>query len=310
MIYYSPDDFKIDCESLAHKIKAARLACKIIYGIPQGGTALALELGRLLGKRVIDTKELAGWDKEYVLVVDDVVDSGATLARFAGYQTAAIHVKKTTPLDLYPCFTCQVVDDWITYWWESTEEKSIQDNIVRILQFIGEDPSRKGLIETPDRVVRSWTELYAGYKQDPKDIFKVFDDEEEQFGGLVYLKNIEFHSHCEHHLLPFSGNAFIAYIPNGPVIGTSKMARLLDVFACRLQMQERIGEQITNALMQYLKPIGAACLTEAKHLCIACRGVKKQHSVMGYSSMKGVFLEKSDQGVAARAELMSLWSKP
>lgn len=179
--------------------------------------------------------------------------------------------------------------------------------IVDLLNAIGEDPTREGLLETPRRVVKSWEELFAGYKQDPAAIFKDFDGD--GIGGLVYLKNIEFYSTCEHHLLPFHGQAMIAYIPNGRVIGVSKLARLLDIFARRLQVQERIGEQVTNALMKYLKPIGAACLIEAKHLCIACRGVKKQHSVMGYNSLKGVFLEQSDRGVAARAELMTLWAR-
>ena len=119
------------------------------------------------------------------------------------------------------------------------------------------------------------------------------------------MRDIEFYSTCEHHFLPFSGQAFIAYIPNGPVIGTSKLARLLDIYSRRLQMQERIAEQVTNDLMKHLKPLGAACLIEAKHFCIACRGVKKQHSIMGYSSLKGVF--RNDE--MARGELMALWEK-
>lgn len=181
----------------------------------------------------------------------------------------------------------------------------IKQIIRKQLEVIGENPDRPGLIETPARVVKSWKQLFAGYKQNPKSVFKVFEDKE-QYNGLVYLRDIEFFSTCEHHLLPFYGRALVAYIPNGPVIGASKMARLLDIYARRLQLQERIGEQVTKALMKYLKPIGAACITEAKHLCIACRGVEKQNSVMGYNSLKGVFLEHSQSGIAARAELMSL----
>lgn len=182
-----------------------------------------------------------------------------------------------------------------------TKEDIVRDMIVEI----GDNPSREGLRETPGRVIRSWSELYAGYKQDPADVFKNFDGE--GVGGLVYLKDIEFYSTCEHHMLPFYGSAMIAYIPNGKIIGVSKLARLLDVFARRLQVQERIGEQVTNALMTNLNPLGAACLLEAKHLCIACRGVRKQHSIMGYSSLKGVFLDHDNAGIAARAELMALW---
>lgn len=151
MIYYSPEQFKVDCEVLAKKIKNARLACKVIYSIPQGGTALAMELSRLLGKRVIDTKELSTWDKECVLVVDDCVDSGATISRFKGYQTAVLHIKSTPPVRfeggarVFPDFHCSMVDDWVTYWWEASEQGSIKNNITRILQYIGEDPTKEGL---------------------------------------------------------------------------------------------------------------------------------------------------------------------
>jgi GTP cyclohydrolase IA len=310
MIYYSPDDFKIDCESLAQKIKQARLACKVIYGIPQGGTALAMELSRLLGKRVIDTKELSGWNKECVLVVDDIVDSGATISRFEGYKTATLHVKPSTPVyfkdgvRIFPDFHCSMVDDWITYWWEATEQGSIENNITRILQYIGEDPTREGLVKTPYRVVKSWKELFGGYKQDPAEIFTSFDSDGYQ--QLVLLKDVEFYSTCEHHALSFGGRAHIGYIPDKRVVGISKLARVLDIYARRLQIQERIGEQVVDAIMEHMKPIGAACILEAKHLCMQCRGVEKQHSTMVTSSLRGVFMEKTIEGQAARAELMSL----
>lgn len=307
MIYYSPDDFRTNCESLARKIKAARLACKVIYGIPQGGTALALELARLLGKRVIDTKELPGWEKECVLVVDDVVDSGATLARFKDYTTAVIHVKtgRRSEVLCLPTFFCQTTtDDWITYWWESTEEKSIEDNITRILQFIGEDPTREGLLKTPHRVVKSWDEIFGGYKIDPASVFTTFDAD--GYSELVLLKGIEFYSTCEHHMLSFAGKAHVGYIANGRIVGISKLARLLDIYTRRLQVQERIGQQVTRAIMTYLEPAGAACIIEAEHLCMRCRGVEKQNSIMVTSSLTGRFLEETAGGRASRAELMGL----
>jgi GTP cyclohydrolase I len=186
------------------------------------------------------------------------------------------------------------------YWWEGTEEKSIKDIVIRQLQFIGEDPTREGLLETPGRVIRSWSELYSGYKQDPATILKVFKDG--ACDEMVLLKNIEFYSTCEHHLLPFFGKAHIAYIPNGRVVGISKLARLLEVFARRLQIQERLGQQITETLMKELKPKGAACILEAQHFCMVSRGVQKQDSVMVTSSLKGVFLEKPE----VRAEFMGL----
>ena len=181
------------------------------------------------------------------------------------------------------------------------DTENIKETIRAQLQYIGENPDRNGLQETPDRIVRAWNELFMGYKQNPGDIFTTFDTTQ-QIKGLVYLKNIEFFSMCEHHMLPFFGQAHIGYIPDGPVIGISKLARLLDIYARRLQIQERIAEQVTSDLMHYLKPKGAVCLIEAKHLCISCRGVRKQSSIMGYSSVKGVFL--NDQ--KARNEFMRL----
>ena len=180
------------------------------------------------------------------------------------------------------------------------EVKEITKHLRTQIEHIGDDPYREGLLETPKRMQESWEEMFSGYQQHPKDVFKVF--EEEKIGGLVYMKDIEFFSTCEHHWLPFYGVAHIGYIPNGPVIGASKLSRLLDVFAKRLQIQERIAEQVTDALMDYLRPKGAACIIEAKHMCMACRGVKKQQSTMGYSSMKGVFLESQN----ARTEFIYL----
>lgn len=170
---------------------------------------------------------------------------------------------------------------------------------------IGEDPEREGLLKTPERVVRAWRELFGGYKQNPADVFRA-SFESDGYQQLVLLKDIEFFSTCEHHLLPFSGRAHIGYIPNKRVIGISKLARVLDIYARRLQIQERIGEQVVDAIMNFANPIGAACVIEAKHLCMQCRGVEKQHSVMSTSSLRGVFMQKDSEGIAARAELMTL----
>jgi len=261
----------------------------IIYGVPKGGMIAAGFLNQATVSHYPDGADL---------ILDDLIDSGKTKSiyreKYPNTQFVALFDKSDGS---------RPPDEWIVFPWEADHpagEDSIQQNIVRQLQYIGEDPSRQGLKETPDRVVKSWDELFSGYHEDPADVFKIFDDE--KIGGMVYLKNIEFYSMCEHHLLSFSGVAHIGYIPDGPVIGTSKMARLLDIYARRLQLQERIGEQVTDALMEYLKPIGAACIIEAKYLCMACRGVKKQHSIMGYSSMKGAFLNDA----RARAEFIAL----
>lgn len=304
MIYYGIKEFKADCQKLAENIKSLWKPYKAIHGIPQGGTAIALELGHLLGLPVIEENQLNTRPADQVLIVDDLVDSGATISRYKGHDTACLHIKAHTPEDKYPTFWISKVSDWITYWWEASEEKSIRDNVTRILQFIGENPTREGLVKTPDRVVRSWQEIYGGYKIDPASVFTTF--EADGYSELVLLRGIEFFSTCEHHMLSFSGKAHVGYIANDRIVGISKLARLLDIYARRLQVQERIGQQVTQTIMKYLKPAGAACIIEAEHLCMRCRGVEKQNSVMVTSSLTGRFLEDSDGGRAARAELMGL----
>lgn len=176
----------------------------------------------------------------------------------------------------------------------------IEDHLKDIIQYIGENPSREGLLETPRRITKSYQELFSGYKINPMSVFKVF--EEKEYNQIVLLSHIEFYSMCEHHMLPFTGKAHIAYIPNGKVIGISKLARLLEIYSRRMQIQERIGEQVTSDLMKYLHPKGAACIIEAQHLCMRMRGVGKQNSIMVTSSLKGQFLKN----IAAREELMQL----
>lgn len=178
------------------------------------------------------------------------------------------------------------------------------DIIRTMIREIGDDPNRPGLIETPARVVRSWDELFAGYKQDPADVFKIFD--ENGYNELVLMRDIEFYSMCEHHIIPFTGRAHVAYIASdNRVIGASKLARLLDIFAKRLQTQERICMQVTEALMTHLNPAGAACVIEASHLCMRCRGVRKQNSMMVTSCLRGSFLTDDK----ARQELMGFINK-
>ena len=181
------------------------------------------------------------------------------------------------------------------------EFSSPEKSITEILQFLGEDPTSEGLKDTPSRVVKSWKELYGGYNQDPSTILTTFH--EEGATQIVILRNIEMYSTCEHHMITFSGKAHIAYLPkDGVVVGISKLARLLEVYARRLQIQERIGKQVTDALMKYLQPLGAACIIDAQHLCMQARGVGKQESIMSTSSLTGVFLEDP----ATRAELYQL----
>lgn len=175
-----------------------------------------------------------------------------------------------------------------------------EELITQQLLLLGENPNREGLIDTPKRVIKSWNEIYSGYGKNPKDILTVFDTD--GYDQIVLLKDIELYSMCEHHMLPFFGKAHVAYLPDKKVIGISKLARLVDIYARRLQIQERIGEQVTTALMEYLQPKGAACIIEATHMCMRMRGVNKQNSVMITSSVKGIFLE--DTG--AKNEFLNL----
>ena len=172
--------------------------------------------------------------------------------------------------------------------------------IKNILELIGEEPHREGLLDTPKRVVKSWDQIYSGYSQNPADLFTQFSSD--VYNQMVILKGIEMFSTCEHHMLPFYGKAHIAYIPNEKIVGISKLARLLDMYARRLQIQERIGDQVTSALMEYLQPKGAACIIEASHMCMRMRGVSKQNSIMVTSSIKGIF----ETDASAKAELISL----
>ncbi len=160
---------------------------------------------------------------------------------------------------------------------------------------------REGLKNTPTRVVESWKELQSGYDKNPKEALNsTFNGE--GYDGIVLLKDIEFYSTCEHHMLPFTGKAHVAYIPTDRIVGISKLARIVEVYARRLQNQERITTQVADALEKHLKPLGAAVIIEASHACMGCRGVKKSHAIMSTSAMRGVFFDKAE----ARAELMQL----
>jgi len=176
----------------------------------------------------------------------------------------------------------------------------IERAVREILLAIGEDPDREGLQKTPSRVARSYRELMAGLRADPREHLKtVFH---ERYDEIVLLRDIEFHSLCEHHLLPFTGRAHVAYLPAGRVVGLSKLARLVEGFARRPQVQERLTTQIADALMDELSPMGAACVVEAVHTCMTMRGVKKHGSVMVTSALRGIFKDNPP----SRAEILSL----
>ena len=170
-----------------------------------------------------------------------------------------------------------------------------------ILKALGENPEREGLKKTPERVAKAMQFLTQGYAMDPRDILTsaLF---EEEYNEMILVRDIEVYSLCEHHMLPFFGKAHVAYIPNGKIVGLSKLPRVVDVFARRLQVQERLTLQIRDAIEEVLAPLGVAVVIEATHLCMVMRGVQKQHSITTTSAMSGEFLENA----TTRAEFMRL----
>lgn len=164
----------------------------------------------------------------------------------------------------------------------------VRQSLREFIAYIGDDPDREGLIETPDRILRSWSELFWGYQEEPERFFKLFTQEAEN-DDLVVISGIEYFSMCEHHAIPFFGEMHIGYVPDGHILGLSKFARLVNVFARRLQTEEHLVSQIADTLMQYLTPQGVIVISCAKHLCACGRGVKQRNMKIGKSALRGNF---------------------
>jgi len=258
-----------------------------IYPIPRGGVFAALAVIAASPSRALKLTESRETASIYI---DDVVDSGATRMVYSSKPFYALVNKRR-----------EGIKAWVSFPWERMNGEVVgpEENIRRLIEYIGDDPKREGLRETPQRVIRSYSEIFSGYSQDPSQVLKVFNDD--SCDEMVVVKDIEIYSMCEHHMLPFFGRCHVAYIPDGRVVGVSKLVRLVEIYARRLQIQERLCEQVTAALDQYLKPKGSACVVEAVHLCMTCRGVQKQHSKMITSSLTGAF--RNSEG---RAEFLSI----
>ena len=183
---------------------------------------------------------------------------------------------------------------------DKEEAMDAVETIVRYIEQCGSE-LREGLENTPERVIQSYEEIFSGYSDDASEILdSTFNAE--GYDGIVLLKDMEFHSTCEHHLQPFSGKGHIAYIPVDKIVGISKLARLLDMHSKRLQNQERITQSVADDIIENLSPLGCAVILEAQHGCMKCRGVRKQNSIMTTSSMRGVFFDKPE----ARTEVLQL----
>jgi GTP cyclohydrolase I len=180
------------------------------------------------------------------------------------------------------------------------DSEKIKQGVKLIIEGIGENPKRPGIVDTPRRVADMYEEIFSGMEQDPSDIIRLVPDE--QHDEIVLLKDIPFYSICEHHMLPFLGKAHLAYIPKGHICGLSKLARVVELYARRLQLQERLTTQIADAVMELLNPRGVMVIIEAEHLCMTMRGVKKPGSITTTSVVRGLFRKNA----ATRAEALAL----
>jgi GTP cyclohydrolase I len=266
-----------------------------VFGVPRGGIVPAL--------LVVSALKALGYDafitevaKEADIIVDDVIDSGSTRERYRAVNPRALFValvdksiEKTT---------------WIVFPWEVNEEGSKEDVVLRMLQAIGEDVTREGLAETPARVVKAWSAWFSGYSMNPADVLKTFKDGAEGVDEMVLETDIPVYSFCEHHMAPIFGVAHVAYIPNGKVVGLSKLVRLVDIFARRLQVQERLTNQIADAIESNLSPLGVGVVLQCRHMCMESRGVHQHGVVTTTSSLRGAIKHEHD----ARSEFLTLVS--
>lgn len=273
----------------------------VIYPVPRGGVPAAYLVGGIM--KCLITNDITQAD----VIIDDLVDSGATFARAQQQNNHAIHAAlfgKEGTQQLGPEVLVGEVlpNKWLVFPWEEGEAGSAEDIGIRLLQYIGEDPNREGLLETPARMLKAWKEWTAGYKVDTSLLFKDFGDGAENYDEMVIVDPIPFYSHCEHHLAAIFGSIHIAYIPNGRIAGLSKFVRLAHAYARRLQVQERLTVQIADDINKYLEPLGVGVMVRARHFCMESRGSKSPGTETTTIALRGAL--KEDQ--AARAEFISL----
>lgn len=284
--------FNLYCLKLAEEIKGHKFSS--VFGIPKGGCYVAQELSHILSIPIVDKPG------EGCIVVDDIVDSGRTIFRYQYYSTAAIFVKNHSVPK--PTFYVESTSGWVDFPWEAERKETVEDNIVRILEVIGENPNRPGLKDTPVRIAKMYKEIFKGYDPGLKPDLAVFDN---GMDGVVYDEMMfdtgKFVSWCEHHMLAFRGNFYAGYIPDKKIIGLSKISRIVDYYSSRLQIQERLVKQIADELESILKPKGLGVMLKASHLCKEVRGIKTE-GLFITSDLRGVFRE--DQKV--REEFLAL----
>lgn len=282
-----------DIESLANIIFNSGKKYNSVYGIPRGGYYVAIELSHYLGIPVVNAPQ------KHTLVVDDICDSGATIAPYDNYDTAVVYVRPYSKQKV--TFYCVETENWILF--PDEKETGIEDHIRRILSYIGEDPTREGLVGTPDRIVRMYAEIFRGY--DPAQKPKITTFENDMQSTDIVFDTGDYYSMCEHHMMPFFGKYYFAYIPkeNGRILGISKIARVVGYCSARLQLQERLARDIVNMLTEALdgQVEGMAIVMRGTHMCKTMRGVKN-NGQMTVSYLSGCFKTDTD----ARTEFYKL----
>lgn len=287
------DKFYADAHILADQIKASDGVYTNIFGIPRGGVPLAIVLSSLLDIPLLDKPE----DIDFgTLLVDDLIDGGTTIDRYlkntkSAGKVAVLYIKPHSP---YPTYYVDTVEGWIEFPYEQTNADD-QSLIVRLLETLGEDPTREGLLETPKRVLK----FYREFLSPPEFNFTTFDSE--GYDEMIVQKNIPFFSLCEHHMAPFFGTATVAYIPDKKIVGLSKLARTVDLYSRKLQNQERITTQVAAKLNEELSPGGVAVILQARHFCMEMRGIKTHDVFTTTSKLTGAFLNNAE----TRQELMA-----
>lgn len=274
-----------DTKALVAKIAQRKHLYDSLFGIPRGGVNVALSLQRHLNLPLVSLAEIT----PRTLIVDDLIDSGRTLENLIPnltpsadkYDVAVLYKKPHSPQELITYFVKEV-NGWVEFPYEGTAT-DVEDNVVRILEYLGEDPNREGLKETPKRFVKYLKDFMT---PEPFE-FTTFDGE--SYDEMVVQSNIPFFSFCEHHIAPFFGKAAIGYIPDGKIVGLSKLTRALQWHSQRLQNQERITSNVADMLETALSPKGVAIQIKARHLCMEMRGVKTHDTFTTTQRLTGAF---------------------
>jgi len=251
------------------RLKDLSLAGVKVWGIPRGG-AIVSGLARRFGAIVVSDPKVAD------IALDDIIDSGKTASKIkAMYELPVIALVDKKK---------EKIAEWVRFPWEEESEQDISDSVLRMIEYIGDDPLREGIAETPARVVKSWDTLFEGYRTNPDHFLKWFEDDTDE---MIINKRIKFYSTCEHHILPFYGHVSVGYVPRGKVLGLSKFSRIVNCYARRLQIQERMTRQIGELLEPFVN--GVAVHVEAAHLCTMARGVAQQENALVTNYLTGCF---------------------